>query len=173
MNIKEALTSYFLKLRGLYKKMFNSLPTISWSPELNQQLFEGKPDEDGEIQWKTAEATQIIMDGLCKELQNFYSSYYYWELRGKYKGILFDFPPVPSLDAAKSIVSTAIHDGGYYFPKQETVLLATCTSSGNDDLLLFYRQNTGKLFIYDVDKRFVIPLEYSLTELLGSMEAVI
>jgi hypothetical protein len=173
MNIKEAMACYFVKLNNLYKNTFGTFPTVSWSPEQNQDLFIGKPDEDGEIQWKPVEATPVRIDGLRRELQAFYGSYYYWELRGEYKGVLFDFPPLPSLNVAESVVCAAINDGEYYFPNQETVLLATCSSNGNDDLLLFFRQNTGELFIYDSDKRFLHPLNYSLVELICSMKAVI
>ena len=173
MNIKEAMACYFVKLNNLYKNTFGTFPTVSWSPEQNQDLFIDKPDEDGEIQWKPVEATPVRIDGLRRELQAFYGSYYYWELRGEYKGVLFDFPPLPSLNVAESVACAAINDGEYYFPNQETVLLATCSSNGNDDLLLFFRQNTRELFIFDSDKRFLHPLNYSLVELICSMKAVI
>lgn len=173
MNIKEAMASYFVKLNNLYKNTFGTFPTVSWSPEQSQDLFIGKPDKDDEIQWKPVEALPIKTDGLHSELKAFYGSYYYWELRGEYKGVLFDFPALPSLNVAESVACAAINDGEYYFPNQETVLLATCSSNGNNDLLLFFRQNTGELFIYDSDKRFIHPLDYSLVELICSMKVVI
>ncbi len=173
MNIKEAMASYFAKLNNLYKNTFGTFPTVSWSPDQNQDLFIGKPDEDDEIQWKPVEAAKIKTNGLHKELQEFYSSYYFWELRGEYRGVLFDFPALPSLNVAESVARTAIDEGEYYFPNQETALIATCSSNGNDDLLLFIRQSTGELFIYDSDKRFIHPLDYSLVELICSMRAVI
>lgn len=173
MNIKEAMESYFTRLCNLYKKTFGTLPSVSWDSHQSQELFIGKPDEDGEIQWKPMEAIPINLNGLCKELQVFYSSYYYWELKGEYQGKLYDFPPVPSFSSAETVASAAINDGNYYFPNQKTILLASCSFKGNDDLLLFYRQESGELFIYDVDKRFVFSLDFSLVELISSMKAVI
>ena len=84
-----------------------------------------------------------------------------------------DFPAVPTSSGRKKVIEQAVKDGNYYFPGQDTVLLASCSKSGNDDLLLFYRQKTGEVFIYDTDKRFLFPLEVSLVNLIGSMEAVI
>ena len=173
MTIKEAMASYFNKLNTLYKNTFGTFPTVSWSSEQIQDLFIGVPDEDDEIQWQPVEAKPIITMGLCKELKAFFGSYYYWYLRGEYQGMLFYFPPVPSLNSAESVASVAIADGEYYFPNQDTVLLASCVLNGNDDLLLFYRQQTAQLFVYDTDKRFVHPLECSLVELISSMKAVI
>lgn len=59
------------------------------------------------------------------------------------------------------------------FPVRIRFCLPPVSKSGNDDLLLFYRQKTGEVFIYDTDKRFLFPLEVSLVNLIGSMEAVI
>lgn len=111
--------------------------------------------------------------GLSKELADFFGAYYYWQLRGKYKKTLFDFPASVSLKEAEKTARAALSDGEYYFPGQKTALLASCGNNGNDDLLLFYRQNTGELFLYDKDKRFVYPMDCSLTELIHSLEAVI
>ena len=95
-----------------------------------------------------------------------------WD-RGKFQDFSLDFPPVPTSSDRKKVIEQAVKDGNYYFPGQNTVLLASCSKAGNDDLLLFYRQKTGEVFIYDTDKRFLYPLEVSLVDLIGSMEAVI
>lgn len=174
MNIKEAMACYFVKLNNLYKNTFGTFPTVSWSPEQNQDLFIGKPDEDGEIQWKPVEATPVRIDGLRRELQAFYGSYYYWELRGEYKGVLFDFPPLPSLNVAESVVccSNKLMVSTIFRIKRQCCLQRVLLTE-TTDLLLFFRQNTGELFIYDSDKRFLHPLNYSLVELICSMKAVI
>lgn len=173
MDIKDAMTIYFNRLEDLYKTMFGTLPTVSWSEDYSQELFIGKPDEDNEIQWKAKEAEPIHKVKLCKELREFYGSYYYWELRGEYHGVLFAFPAVSSSKSAVRVASTAVSDGNYYFPNQEAALLATCSAHGNDDLILFYLQNKGELFIYDRDKGDVVPLDYSFVDLISSMKAVI
>lgn len=174
MNIKNSLDIYFSKLEKLYRKEFGTLPSISWDESLNKSLFVSEPDEDGEVQWKPKVADHITVSGLCDELSSFYSSYYYWELRGKYKNDLYiDFPPIWSKQEAYHIIQTSIDDGNYYFKGQNTVLLAYCSQYGNDDLLMFYRQDTGEIFLYDTDKRFIYPLNVSLAELISSMEALI
>ena len=173
MTLMEAMKAYLKKQELLYKKTFGTLPTISWDESLPQNLFVGTPDEDDEIQWTPKVANQESYPELCKELNLFYCTFYYWTLRGKFQDFLLDFPPVPTSSDRKKVIEQAVKDGNYYFPGQNTVLLASCSKSGNDDLLLFYRQKTGEVFIYDTDKRFLYPLEVSLVDLIGSMEAVI
>ena len=173
MNIKEALLSYFEKLEALYKKQFGTLPTVSWSAELSQDLFFGIPDDDYEIQWKAMPAKPVHIPGLCECLTEFYSSFYYWELRGTHAGILFDFPAVYTHTKAVDVARAALSDGYYYFPKQDTALLASCSYNNNDEILLFYRQKSGELFLYDIDLETVTPLDYSLVTLINSMKAVI
>lgn len=173
MTLNESMRAYLGKQEQLYMKTFGTLPTVSWDESLPQDLFVGTPDEDDEIQWRPKEADQESFTELCKELNSFYCTFYYWTLRGKFKGFLFDFPPVPTSSDRSYVIEQALKDGNYYFPGQNIVLLATCSKSENDDLLMFYRQKTGDIFIYDMDKRLVYPLEVSLVDLIVSMEAVI
>lgn len=171
--IIDAMKSYFLGLEKLYEDSFGTLPTVSWNSDLEQDLFVGAPDEDHEIQWKYKEATPLKLSGLCEELQDFFGSFYYWQLRGIFRDIEFCFPPIPSFPSAQKVASAALADGTYYFPDQDVVLLAACVERGNDDLLLFYRQGTGRLFLFDADKGSVAPQDYSLSELIRSMKAVL
>lgn len=173
MTIKEALRGYFDRLTALYQKRLGTLPTVSWYQSLNQNLFTSLPDEDGEAQWRPADAAAVSVPGLCRELEEFFSSYYYWQLHGKADGVLYYFPPVVSAAEADKAARTALKEGEYYFAGQNTALLATCSQAGNDDLLLFYRQNFGELFLYDQDKRFLYPVEHSLVSLLDRMEAIL
>ena len=173
MDIKEAMLAYFSKLEDLYQRTFGTLPTTPWDSDTNPELFIGTPDEDDEIQWRPIDAIPMQNPKLCRELCDFYSSYYYCQLRGEYEEILFDFPAVCSFTDSSKIADSAIVDGEYYFPGQNTVLIATCTLHGNDDILLFYKQNTGDMILYDIDKKTILPFEHSLVELITSMKAVI
>ncbi len=173
MSIKSAQDAYFTKLETLYKKTFGTLPSVSWDPELDQSLFIGKPDEDGEICWKPKPAQGISLPGLGRELTEFFGSWYFWQMRGVYKGMAFDFAPQPCRKEAEKAALTALSDGRYYFPPRKAALLAVCSEKGNDDLLLFYDQEKEELFSYDRDKRFIYSLSFSLEELISSMEAVI
>lgn len=172
MTIKEALRGYFDRLIELYRKRLGTLPTVSWDQSLDQGLFTSPPDEDGEVQWRPAQALAVSVPGLCRELEEFFSSYYYWQLHGKEGSVLYYFPPVASAAEADRAARTALEDGEYYFAGQDTALLATCSQAGNDDLLLFYRQGSGELFLYDRDKRFLYPVKHSLVQLLNRMEAI-
>lgn len=173
MTLNESMRVYLGKQELLYKKTFGTLPTVSWDESLPHDLFVGTPNEDDEIQWSPKVADQESFKELCKELNSFYCTFYYWMLRGEYQGFLLDFPPIPTPSDRRNVIEQALKDGNYYFPGQNVVLLASCAKAGNDDLLLFYRQKTSEVFIYDMDKRFVYPLEISLVDLIGSMEAVI
>ncbi len=173
MEIRDALKSYFERLEFLYKEKFGTLPTVSWSAKLSQDLFVGTPDEDDEIQWKAKPAIPIHVPGLCQNLADFYGAFYYWELRGTLSEVYYCFPAVPTYSDSKKVATIALSEGNYYFPNQNTALLANCSVNGNDDILLFYRQNTGELFLYDVDQRTDSNLGFSLTTLINSMKAVI
>ncbi len=173
MSVEEAMATFWGKLERLYQDTFGTYPTVSWSDDMDQSLFVSEPDDDDEVQWKPTEAIPISNGELCEELRDFYGSFYYWELRGEYQGIDFYFPAVPSREMAETVAATALSDGAYYFPGQNSVLLAACSTKGKDDLLLFYSQKSGKLFIYDPVKQAVFPQSYSLVELIGRMKAVI
>ena len=96
MTLMESMKAYLGRQELLYKKTFGTLPTISWDESLPQDLFVGSPDEDDEIQWTPKVANQESYQELCKELNIFYCTFYYWTLRGKFKDYLLDFPPVPT-----------------------------------------------------------------------------
>lgn len=174
MNIKYAYEQYFLKLKKVYLDTLGTEPTISWDSKLNQKLILSQPDSNGEAQWEPIPASKININGLCNEMIDFYSSYYYFSFSGKYKDVIYNFDSIDSYEKAVLQAKQALADGEYYFKQQNTLLIASCSLNGNDDLLLFYRQNDSTLFLYDVDKRFIHPtLSFSLVELIGSMEALI
>lgn len=173
MKIKEAFDIYFRKLNEIYTKTFNSSPSASWSPDINQDLFVSAPDEDGEARWKPILGHPLCLPELCDELNQFYGSYYFCVLNGLYDHVQYYFEPIDSLQTAKKKAKQAVLDGEYYFKNQKAVLLASCSKAGNDDLLLFYNQETNSLFLYDRDKRFIFPLEFTLVQLISQMEALI
>lgn len=173
LEMRDSISLFLRKQEELYMKTFGTYPTVSWDDSLPQDLFVGTIDDDGEKQWRPQIADQVSFRSLCSELNSFYSTFYYWEMRGEYRGFLFDFPPVPTSFDRKKVVEIAEIDGNYYFPNQNILLLATCSKAGNDDFLLFYQQKSGEMFVYDADQQVVYPLEITLVDLIGSMEAVI
>lgn len=176
MNIREAMAAYFKKLNRLYADLFGTLPTASWGGDGDTDLFIGPPDEDGEAPWHLAPAlplTESEVSGLCPALRDFYGSFYFRQMRGKLRGLTVSFPAQKNRTAAIRAAETALSDGKYYFPSEDIACLATCSLSGNDDLLLFYRQTDDSLFLYDADTKEVLNLAYPLERLLEGMEAII
>ena len=175
MTIGVAMSTYFQRLKELYKKQFGTAPTFPWDENAPHKLFISPPDEDGDAQWAPKLATPLpaaVADALCSEMVQYYSSWYFLQLRGRIKNIDFDFLPFFSAETAIRAAKAALADGRDYFPMERCVLLATCTVSGIDDMLLFYDQNSNKLFIYDPDKQIKHNIKASLPELIADMEAL-
>lgn len=176
MTIGSAMSGYFQKLKALYLNTFGTAPTFPWDANAEHSLFIGPPDADGDAPWNPKIAAPLdasVAGALCSELNAYYSSWYFLQLRGRLQNIDIDFLPFPSAKAAVTAAKTALEDGRYYFPKENCALLATCTVSGIDDMLLFYDQTAGSLFIYDTDKQVRHNVKSSLAELVANMEALI
>ena len=176
MMMKTAMQGYFERLTRLYQESFGTWPTVSWDPEMDQTLFVSEPDEDGEAQWKAVPGQPLNYlenQTLPSELAMLFGGWYYWQLRGSYRDMDLDFPSICNRQMAKKVAKTAIADGNHYFPGKNYALLATCSKDGNDDLLLFYCQDTGGLFVYDRDKRSAKKMVCSLTQLIRQMEATL
>lgn len=175
MTIGTAMSTYFQKLKALYQEQFGTAPTFPWEENADHKLFISSPDEDGDAQWAPKMAAPLpaaVAGALCSELAAYYGSWYFLQLRGRIKNINLDFLPFASLEAAVRAAKAALADGQDYFPMERCVLLATCTVSGIDDMLLFYDQNSNKLFIYDPDKQIKHNIKASLPELIADMEAL-
>lgn len=173
MTITESMQIYFKKLDQVYWETFKTYPTVSWDPSYDQTLFCSTPDEDGEIQWRPRPGAVIPLPGICPEVMPFFTSFYFWSMRGVWEGIELDFPSMPNSEAVKGAAEIAVMDGDYYFYGQKTLLLANACKDENDDLLLFYRQPTNELFLYDQEFKCTYPLKCTLSEMIGTMKAVI
>ncbi len=176
MTIGMAMNTYFQKLKALYQKNFGTAPTFPWEENAGHQLFISPPDEDGDAQWTPKMAAPLpasVGSTLCSELVSYYSSWYFLQMKGRIRNIDVNFLPFSSVEAATSAAKIAVSDGRDYFPKARCALLATCTVSGIDDMLLFYDQDTGSLFIYDPDKEAKHNVKASLPELISEMEALL
>lgn len=176
MTVGTAMSAYFQKLKTLYLEQFGTLATFPWDENADHQLFISPPDEDGEAQWSPKMAAPLapsVTKLLCDELTAYYGSWYFLQMRGRIQNIDVDFLPFPSAAAACRAAKTALEQGHWYFPKERCALIATCVVNGIDDMLLFYDQNSGKMFIYDPDKQIRHSVQASLPELIASMEALI
>ena len=176
MTIGTAMSTYFQKLKKLYLDQFGTLATFPWEENASHQLFISLPDEDGDAQWSPKMAAPLdtsVSKLLCSELTAYYGSWYFLQMRGRIQNIDVDFLPFSSADAASRAAKNALKEGHSYFPNEHCALIATCTVNGIDDMLLFYDQNSGKLFIYDPDKQIRHSIQASLPELIANMEALI
>ena len=173
MTIRDALQSFFEKQKALYIDTFGTLPSICWSPEINQNLFCSPPGDDGYAQWKPIPAQPVTVAGLGEDLREFFGAFYFGALSGRFDSMNLYFPPIYSPEDAVKKARNAIKDGDYYFPQKGMVLLASAEKEGNDDLLLFYNQNVQKLVVLDCDKNSVTSLNVSLYQLINAMEAII
>lgn len=176
MTVGTAMSTYFQKLKKLYLDQFGTLPTFPWDENADHQLFIGPPDEDGEAQWTPKMAAPLasaVAQSLCSELTTYYGSWYFLQMRGRIQNIDLDFLPFSSAESANKAAKSALNEGQCYFPGEHCVLIATCTLNGIDDMLLFYDQNSGKMFIYDSDKQVRHSVQSSLPEIIANMEALI
>ncbi len=79
--MKEELKEYFNRLCQLYKRKFNTYPTMQYIDNCN--LFVSNPNEDEEAEWLPIQIEHIDLlcaDKLNQELIEFYTSYYYMQL---------------------------------------------------------------------------------------------
>jgi hypothetical protein len=116
------------------------------------------------------EAEDISVDGLCDELLDFYSSYYYCNLEGEIDQYSFIFSAVYNKKSAIKQAQYAMQIGKNVFPDENIVILCSCGDESIDGLLLCYNQDDGSLFIYDheFDKR--TKLEFGLVELFEKLK---
>lgn len=173
MTIKEAMKSFFEKQKDLYMETFGTLPTIPYNRNADPMLYVGEPDEDEEIQWVYSEAKRIEVSGLSAELTDFYSSYYYWALKGRIGDTLYYFPHTVNYNEAIRNAKIALERGKQLFPDENMAIIASCNIAGTDGLDLVYDQNENKLSIYDFDSDSRTDCDYSLVELINQMEPII
>lgn len=173
MTIKEAMKAFFEKQKDLYMETFGTLPTVPYNRNADPSLYVGEPDEDEEIQWVYSEAKRIEVSGLSTELTDFYSSYYYWELRGRLDNTSYYFPHVINMDEAVRTAEFALERGKEFFPEENNAVIAYCKISGNDGLVLVYNQDDSSLFIYDCEADNRSLCNNTLTETISLMEAII
>ena len=172
MTLQEAMLSYFNKLTDLYAREFGTLPTVPYN-NTDSPLFVGQPDLEGEIQWQPSPAEKLTLAGLCPELSEFYSTYYYWHLSGKLEKNCFYFPPVFDEQEAIKTALFSMEIGRDISTEGNYAVIASCDIDGFDGIDLVYDQDSGKLYYYDFDKDKMFQCEYSLTEIISQMEAII
>jgi hypothetical protein len=176
MTIGVAMNTYFKKLKALYKEKFGTAPSFPYDEDAVHGLFCSAPDEDGYALWQPKMASPVeasVGAMLCPELAEFYGSWYFLQMNGRIGNIDIDFFAFDSRPSATEAAKSALADGKYYFPQENCALIASCTLDGADGLLMFYDQNSGKVFIYDADRNMRRYVNASLGDIIAKMEALI
>lgn len=173
--MKKLLKQYFLRLEELYLNTFNTKPASPYFDNCN--LFVSTPDEEGYAEWLPIEIEHIDLENkekLSKELIEFYSSYYYLNLSGEYKDIVFYFGnDMHTNETINKAIKAAIADGKYYFEDEEYILIGNACKDGNDDLLVFYDNKNEIVFLYDQDFNKKTEDIFKLEEIIKNLSPII
>lgn len=191
-KFKQAFESYYNRLYDLYHDEFSTEPTICYDtdeffdPEIDRSMILSEPSEDGESIWGLlkvgdydfSEIEQTIGFTLNEELKAFYSSYLFLHLAGDYilnqenEIVTLYFDALKSKGSIEKMAIIASKNGNYYFEGSQTFAIGSANYSGDDAYIIFYDNETGKVFIYESDTENKIELPDSLLEIINKLEAI-
>ncbi len=178
--MKEVLEAYFQRLQKLYSNLFSTLPTVSYSDRLNKSLLVSSPDEDGEVEWKPKiQDSSINWNSIesslgfpvCAELKEYYSTYSFLALCGKFGECELNFYPINAVEPIPKTIIRNYQDGQHFFPKSQIFIVGNAKVADNDNYFICYDNKTSKLFCYESDTREDILLSYSMKKTINAMEA--
>ena len=169
--IRKAMRGFFDRQRKLWYEEFGTRPTAPYSKK-DKALFISEPDAEMRAEWEPAFADEdeVIVEGLCDTLTDFYSTYYYRCIMGYLGRALYDFPQVRNRKEAEETAKSALKKGTEIFPDRDLAAIAECRFDGQDGMILFYDQSNDSMFIWDNEKSEAHMLGCSLAELFEMME---
>lgn len=171
--IKDAMKSYFEKQNNICLHKYNTLPTTPYDHERRTLIYKGTVNDENLIQWKPVHAKTIEVKGLCPELTDFYSSYYYGFIEGKIEDIYYTFPGIFNQNEAINQAKWALRNGEDLFPEENIAIIAICKKNETDGLLLAHEQDTNKLFIWDGETDNRQYLDMSLETLIRTLTIIV
>ncbi len=180
--MKEALETYFKKLKELYRRYFGTSPTVCYTENLNKDLLISSPNEDGEVEWSPklqSEAIdwnrleEIFGFKINEELKSYYGTYLFLSLDGKDEGIALHFQSVGGSKPIESTVRQNLSDGRYVFPGTQTFLLGDACINSDDGYFIFFDNITGQVYCYESDTKKKVAFSHTLTEIIARMEAIL
>lgn len=172
MSIKDAMEMYFKRQADTHLKEYNTLPMVPFDREKQTLIYKGQVDEEDWIQWKPVHAKTVKIDGLCQELNHFYSTYYYGRIEGLFDNIYYDFPGIFNQTDAISQAKWALRNGEDLFPGENVAVIAICEINERDGLLLVYEQDTNRIFVWDGETDDRDYLDISLEELILNLKII-
>lgn len=103
MNIKYVMGEFFEKMLMGYKKTSQGLPMAPKVEVNNNEIFVGEVDEEGWSKWKPimkseeeefSEIEKILSTDINKDLKEYFNSYWFIQLEGKFKKRDIELQPV-------------------------------------------------------------------------------
>ena len=175
-----AISKYYENLKKIYKKNFNSLPTVSFveDEDIDNDLYLSSPNEDGEVEWGLKKIENLDFLKIEEELgfkinsnlKEYFSSYLFLSLNGRYNEIDFSFDSLKSVNYIKEKILISSKDGKYYFPDNNYFLIGIATYKQDDGYMIFYDNDSSKIFIYEDDTKKTVDINISLASLIENLE---
>lgn len=182
MIMKEAFDIFFEKLNRVYEEEFGTKPMIPYSEKWNRDLLVSEPDDEGYVEWEPKLQAEVINwdsieDSLgfkiCEELKEFYSTYSFADLEGRYNKILISFDGVNIVKSVENLVKDAYEIGKYDFPNSEVFALGDAVIRDDDGYTLYFDNKDGRLFAREFDTNRTVEVSNSIAEVIANMEATI
>jgi len=178
--MEEAFKAYFSRLNEYAEEMFGTKPTVAYADSLNKDLLVSEPDEDGEVEWEPKPQKTVINwseleirfgFSICTELKEYYSTYSFLMLCGKFGTSLLNFFPVNAVESIDISINRAFNEAKEAFPESQMFLIGNATVNEDDNFFIYFDNNTGKLFCYDMENSRELLLSYSISKTISAMEA--
>ena len=180
MSIKEAIDKYFSKLKMYSQKVYDANPTVSYTDELNKTCLVSVPDEDNEVEWEpVSQKTQIIWDEmedwlgfkLCDELKDYYSTYSWLMISGRFGDSYLNFYPIDAIEPVIDTIKREYEDAQEFFCDSQCFLIGNAIVNEDDGYFIFFDNKKSKLFCYEEDTKHEVLLSYSIAKIIGALEA--
>lgn len=180
--MKTILMNYFSKLEEVYLSIFDTKPTISYSDDLNKEMFISDVLEDGEIEWEPKELKEcpnfekiekIIKFKLNDEIKEYYSSFSFFYITGYYENIYLWLFPLNDKGDIERNIKEHYADGKYYFKNKQIFVIGGASKDSVDGLYICYDNAENKVFCYDAEENRIEYLNVNLKKFLEHIEASI
>ncbi|MBE6035159.1 MAG: hypothetical protein E7222_10750 [Clostridiales bacterium] len=163
-----------------YKLKFHKPPTAIYNCEFGKDIYISEPNESGYAAWNLIKIKSSIdflelereigMD-INQDLKVLWNSFYYMELNGVYKGYNIDFFKITPKTDIESIIENQFRINSC--KESLEFKIGNAEYEGNDELILLLNNNTGQIYVQDLDNGEKVLLADSINELFSEMEFVI
>lgn len=168
--MKDEMKNYMNKYIEMWKKERGTFPMVCFDEDLDTNLYFGKIDDEGYIQWTYKEKENIIDFSelekkydmiLHKDIKEYYNSFCFIEIEGFFKG--------------KSIYLDGVYDEEeiinnleYSFESEDKDMI-NIGMINPDSLALYFDNKSGNIIIYDYERNIKKILSKSFSELFNEM----